>query len=234
MDYWNNYICQADVVIQLSQRMMTMARLNGLDVEKTKILANGVPATVCNTEFPSFERGIHFYYMGRVCHSKGIHILLDAFHSIESRQCRLHINGANLGPSTDRYTSKLINKYRKDQRIEWLPQMPHDIISDVIQNYHVMVHPSIANETYSLSIAESLSNNRFVIATRCGGPEDQIKEGINGVLVEPNNRNQLYDAMNQYIKSPIIPKQNIYNNLESHIKRLYDIYADNKLNDSEM
>ena len=112
--------------------------------------------------------------------------------------------------------------------------MPHDIISDVIQNYHVMVHPSIANETYSLSIAESLSNNRFVIATRCGGPEDQIKEGINGVLVEPNNRNQLYDAINQYIKSPIIPKQNIYNNLESHIKRLYDIYADNKLNDSEM
>ena len=225
IDYWNNYICKADVIIQLSRRMMAMVKINGIDVQKTKLLPNGVPIPNCIPSFPTIDNGIHFYYMGRVSHSKGVHILLKAFHGIESQQCKLHLIGANLGPSIDKYTSNLINKYRKDPRIEWLPQIPHEKISDVIQNYHVMVHPSIANECCPLSIAESLSNNKFVIATRCGGPEDQINEGINGILVEPNNIEALRSAIQSYIKNPVVPKENMYISIEEHLNHLYNIYS---------
>ncbi|MBL0310278.1 MAG: glycosyltransferase family 4 protein [Bacteroidetes bacterium] len=49
-------------------------------------------------------------------------------------------------------------------------------------------------EGYSLVTAESIYYGRPVIATRCGGPEDFVNEQ-NGVLVEPNNVDELSKAI---------------------------------------
>ena len=67
-----------------------------------------------------------------------------------------------------------------------------------------------------------------VLATRCGGAEMQIEEGINGWLVEPNNAKELAKQIqiissrkkletSQHFKTQLI-------SIESHCNSLYSIY----------
>jgi glycosyltransferase involved in cell wall biosynthesis len=68
-----------------------------------------------------------------------------------------------------------------------------------------------------------------VIATRCGGPEDFIQEGIDGILVEPNDAESLANALKKCINNPG-DVQNLsstirpINTLESHLSSLEDLY----------
>ena len=54
-----------------------------------------------------------------------------------------------------------------------------------------MIHSAIYLEVYGIAIAESLSMGRPVLATKCGGAEMQIKDGVNGWLVEPNSVSEM-------------------------------------------
>ena len=58
-----------------------------------------------------------------------------------------------------------------------------------------MVHPAICLEVYGISIAESLSMGRPVLATRCGGAEMQVKDGYNGWLISPNSVSEMHDKI---------------------------------------
>ena len=66
-------------------------------------------------------------------------------------------------------------------------RIPNAEIEEVIKNCHVMIHPAIILEVYGISISESLSMGRPVLATRCGGAEMQILDNYNGWLVTPNS-----------------------------------------------
>lgn len=219
IDLWNDIITHADAVIAISNRMARMSRLNGLPVEKMFLVHNGTPKQSI-VEFPTDNQIIKFYYTGRICYSKGIHILTKAFHHIKNNNIELHLIGGG-----DSYRDRLIKKYRKDTRIIWHNEINHNEIYYYTKDMHVFVHPSIANETCSLSILEALSVGKFVIATKCGGPEDLIKEDINGWLVNPNDIIQLQSRIIQYLKHPITPQKLIFHNITDHIHHLVEVYS---------
>lgn len=79
-----------------------------------------------------------------------------------------------------------------------------------------MIHPAICLEIFGLTIAESLSIGRPVLATRCGGAEMQIKDGINGWLIPPNDVNAMRNKLEDIIES----KSKIYSVAE--YKNNYD------------
>lgn len=219
--FWKQNICKADKVIQLCPRMVKMAELNGLLENKIVLLSNGVPVSHGTCHFPDFTDGIKFFYTGRICASKGIHILLSAFHKLKYANIELHI----IGCANDNYALALKDKYKHDTRITWHGYIDHELIGKTIQSYHVMVHPSIANETCSLSILEALSLGKYAIATRCGGPETLIHEGINGMLAEPNSIENLFSKMQNYIEHPLPPQKIIYMSMEEHVAQLYHVYS---------
>ncbi len=51
------------------------------------------------------------------------------------------------------------------------------------------------SESFSMVCLESLLNGTPVIGTRCGGPEEIIEDGINGILVENRNIDDMAHAM---------------------------------------
>lgn len=165
---------------------------NGLDKNKITILPHGIPLPASVPSFPTVINGkIKFFYVGRICYVKGLHVLLQAFSLVNNPHIELHLIGGTGNKTERRYEHQLKKQYVSDSRIIWHGKVTPEQIFNTIQNFHVLIHPTICLEIFGLNIAEALAMGKPVLATRCGGAEMQIKEGVNGWLVESNNVEEL-------------------------------------------
>jgi glycosyltransferase involved in cell wall biosynthesis len=200
---------------------------NGVKMDKMTIIPHGVPRPKpIEYKEPSIDNITKFYYVGRICYIKGIHILLKAFNNIRSSSIELHLIGDAIGKSDHRYMRKLKKKYHNDIRITWHGNIPQKEVATIIQDYNCLIHPTICLEVFGLDIAEAFAQGKNVIATRCGGAEMQIKESDNPWLVEPDNVNALQKAIEWYIKvgKTDTEKYNLLS-LPEHIQLLSKSYS---------
>jgi len=70
----------------------------------------------------------------------------------------------------------------------------------------VFVLPSHA-ETYSLSALDAMAMNLPVVGTNSGGTPEQIKDGVNGFLIEPKNAAAIAAAIQRYYLDPKLRKE---------------------------
>ena len=94
---------------------------------------------------------------------------------------------------------------------------------DVTEAFHCLVHPAIYLEVFGLNIAEALQAGKYVIASRCGGAEMQIRNNSDGILVEPNDVKALTHAMEHFASQPKSSTSNVIN-IHQHIDNLIDLY----------
>ena len=193
-------------IIAANHRLKGLLALNGLK-DNVVLLPHGVKPRP-RLPLPEVKDVVKFYYLGRIQYAKGLHNLIQAFEGIDKSLYELHIIGdaASSGPSR-RYDLKT-QKMSIGRNIIYHGRLPNDKIESVIKDMHVMVHPAIVLEVYGISIAESLSIGRPILATRCGGAEMQIQDGVNGWLVEPNDvaglRAKIIDIINHKERIPIM------------------------------
>lgn len=202
---------------------------NGLKCEKITILPHGIPLPSTAPGFlPIRERKIKFFYVGRICYVKGLHVLLKSFSLIDNPHIELHLIGGIGNKAERRYEKKLKRKYAADSRIIWHGKIASEQVFEVIKSYHIAVSVPIYLEVFGLNIAEALAMGKPVLATRCGGAEMQIEDGVNGWLVKPNDVNALTRKIQEisdsfmgynihYSVDRVIP-------IDLHVKNLYHIY----------
>lgn len=185
---WKQYIQLLTYahIIAANHRLVHLLEINGIPSNNIHLIPHGVEDRQ-RLPFPNFNGKVKFYYLGRIQYSKGLHILMRAFNSIDNDKYELHIIGdAEPRKKEQRYYS-YIRTLAKDKNIIFHNRLPNDRIEDVIKDCHIMIHPTICLEIYGIAISESLALGRPVLATKCGGAEMQIKNGYNGWLVEPNS-----------------------------------------------
>lgn len=193
---------------------------------KITVIPHGIP--ILEKEKPGIFNSqvstLKFYYVGRINYIKGLHIMLKAFSEIDNSSVELHIIG-DAGNNTElRYMKQLKRKYRKDSRIIWHGKLNHEQMMETISGFHCLVHPTMCLEVFGLNISEALSQQKYVIATRCGGAEMQIHNENNGSLVEPNNVQALKNEMLSFIANPK-PSNSSVIDIETHVQTLYHIYS---------
>ena len=241
---WQTICDKATSIIAPSHAIADAMCRNGLSRDKVMVIPHGIPKNEeIQNDCPSKLGGrahaegvsilahngkIRFFYVGRICRVKGLHILLEAFGGIANRDvAELHIIGGAGNKSELRYMSELQRRYTS-VNIVWHGKVPADKVFDNIKDYDVMVHPAIYLEVFGLNIAEALSMNKPVLVTRCGGAEMQIEDGVNGWLVAPNNVVALRDKMNEIVEhGTAIGKDTLYkgvNAIENHVNDLMKAY----------
>ena len=215
-------------IIAANQRLKGLLALNGLK-DNVVLLPHGVKPRP-RLPLPDVKDVVKFYYLGRIQYAKGLHNLMQAFEGIDKSLYELHIIGdaESSGPSR-RYDLKT-QKMSIGRNIIYHGRLPNDKIESVIKDMHVMVHPAIFLEVYGISIAESLSIGRPILATRCGGAEMQIRDGVNGWLVEPNDvaglRAKIIDIINHKERIPIMSANStLPHPLASYSESLQVIYS---------
>jgi len=202
---------------------------NGIPKEKVTIIPHGIPLPQKQPLRPDFGKGpMRFIFVGRISYVKGVHVMLEAFSQLKKDSYELHIVGGAITKPETRYMTHLKNKYTS-LNVIWHGNKSHQEIPKYMAQCDVIIHPTICLEVYGLNIAEALAVGRPVIATRCGGAEMQIQDGVNGILVPPNDVLALRDATQSTIKNPTII-QKLANNeipvisIEQHVKDLEHIY----------
>lgn len=226
---WNEVIISSTLIIAPSERIAEAMITNGLDERKIRILPHGIPLPSSKTPQPNIADGkIKFFYVGRICYIKGLHILLEAFRNICAPEIELHLIGGTGNKEEEQYLSRLRKKYAYDNRIFWHGKLDPSKIYDLTQQFHISVAPTICMEIFGLNIAEALALGKPVLATRCGGAEMQIKDGINGWLIPPNDVNALSNKLQEIINEPRQIEKMSVNcsaiSIEEHCNELLKIY----------
>ena len=209
------------------------ANAKGALVATTEALASQRSILVEGKSLLTHNDKIRFFYVGRICRIKGLHILLEAFTGMtNSEKAELHIVGGVGNKGEQCYMEQLQQQYRA-ANIVWHGKVPAEKVFETIKEYDVMIHPAIYLEVFGLNIAEALAMNKPVLATRCGGAEMQILDGKNGWLVAPNDANALCAKMNEIVEKRVtIAVNSLCENvvsIEKHIEDLLKIYAETNL-----
>ncbi|GHT75435.1 hypothetical protein AGMMS50262_10720 [Bacteroidia bacterium] len=177
------------------------------------------------------EYRVKFFYVGRIGYIKGIHNLLKAFVDLDATCCELHI----IGDTNGKYAQKLIQQHKNYSNIIFYGKINPEDISKNICKFDVLVHPAIYMEVFGLNIGEALLEKKPVIATRCGGAEMQIEDKKNGLLIEPNDVNELKNSMQWMLDHPEEVQrmsENVDKNvvlMKEHVKNLISIYEEASL-----
>lgn len=226
---WKKIVDGCTRMVAPSKAIAEAMQRNGLNEEKVTILPHGIPLPVSSPNFPSVIDGkIKFFYIGRICYVKGLHILLKAFSLLAKPQMELHLIGGSGNKRERRYERMLKKRYASDTRIVWHGKIPAEHVFEVIKPFHIAVHPTICLEIFGLNISEALAMGKPVLATRCGGAEMQIEDGVNGWLVTPNDvealARKMEDLSNHFTSYDSTLSTQRVISIESHCNSLIKLY----------
>ena len=200
---WQAICKNCDKMIAPSYAIAEAMQRNGLENARITVIPHGVELPDVVHAYPAVigER-IKFYYVGRINYVKGVHILVRAFMQVTDANIELHIIGGTGNKHEWCYMNQLQRESASDTRIVWHGKIPENEVNKTVSQFHILVHPTICLESFGLNIAEALSIGKWVLATRCGGAEMQVKEGENGWLVEPNSVNEMKKAIEEIVLNP--------------------------------
>lgn len=124
--------------------------------------------------------------------NKGHFVLLDAFKSLSELRpdCRLLLIGD--GPLRDRLTTYAKNLMISERVI--FAGSRRDVQAILLAS-DVAVLASLFKEGLGLSLIEAMCVRLPLIATRIGGIPEVVLHGVNGLLVAPGDRGQLFEAL---------------------------------------
>ncbi|MFC1538344.1 glycosyltransferase [Candidatus Latescibacterota bacterium] len=124
-------------------------------------------------------------FVGNFVKVKGIEYLIQAMPAVLGKypDCELVLLGAERGNKFVKEYKSLIESSGIYESVKIAPRIPHEGLPFWMHSSDVFVLPSVS-EGFGLVAAEALACGIPVVATRCGGPESIVKDGL-GFLVPP-------------------------------------------------
>ena len=133
---------------------------------------------------------------GRLDKVKGLDTLIEAYSMIpieERKAIPLNIYGEG---DEQKNLESIITKKSLTSSIKMIP--PVESLASKISEFDIFVMPSRA-ESFGLSLAEAMNQGAACIATACEGPSTLITDNENGILIKPNNPQELSHAIQTLI-----------------------------------
>ena len=140
-------------------------------------------------------------FVGRFSKSKGIETLIHSFNIIKNEKeivdTKLVIMGVNFG--FEKEMEELIKKFNLSDRILVIKNPPREDVISAYGESEFLVLPS-QWELSPLVPLESFAFKKPVISTRSHGIPFTVKDGKTGILVEPENPDELSKAITKLLR----------------------------------
>ncbi|MCI9380192.1 MAG: glycosyltransferase family 4 protein [Dorea sp.] len=161
-----------------------------LKLEKTPFVCySGVPndavqnvKITCNKQ--DFSEGIRHIYVGSLIKRKHLDVVIKSFLSTAGEKDSLTVVGG--GPEEDSL-KLLVNKLKANNRIIFTGRIPRDEVLKKMGEAQVFTLIS-HGETFGMVYIEAMLQGCLTIASKGGGFDGLIQDGINGFICEPGNQ----------------------------------------------
>ncbi len=182
----------ADVIVVLSdhEKESLTKRWNDLNIQ---ILPNAVPTD----EIPNIERGLKkeptIVYLGRLHESKGLYEIIEACRSLKSENFEFRFNCFGAGELRDFFVSEMTeilgDKFYFGGVVTGAEKWRQLGKSDVF------LLPSRYGEGLPIALLEAMAAGCVVIASDVASVRAVVKDGVNGLMVEPYDTIQTVEKL---------------------------------------
>lgn len=183
-----SYMREAQCIVAPSRAISAALVRAGAPADHVRVVNHGIRPLAATPITGLGQRPLRFGFVGRIDHAKGLHVLVKAMQlaGIEGN-AELHIYG-DATKAGDRVAwNDVLEALGPAPWLHMHGKFLREQSAQVYASLDVLVLPAIYLEVFGLVVAEAMSAGRPVLATRCGGPEDQIEDGVDGWLVPPND-----------------------------------------------
>ena len=171
----------------------------GHDGDKIRVVSNGVAAI---DDLPTRELPGKRWTIGTMAlfrPRKGTEVLLDALAILKSKNIDVTLRA--VGPfETPEYENEIMAQVEKlgiGDMIEWTGFQTN--VNEQLRKMDVFVLPSLYGEGLPMVVLESMANAIPVVASRVEGIPEAVRDGIDGLIFEPSNPQDLADKLESLI-----------------------------------
>jgi glycosyltransferase involved in cell wall biosynthesis len=189
---FGSFMQKVDHVIAVCRWVADVLLLNGVPKEKLTLCRQGLPnrraiaASPTRDASPTPGGALRLGYFGRLDLTKGVDLLIEAVRRTPAANVYLEIYGVRQ-PGSEDLAARLENAAAGDPRILMRSVLrPVDVI-DTMRACNLVAVPSRWLETGPLVVLESFAAGTPVLGARLGGIAEIVTDGVDGVLVEPDD-----------------------------------------------
>lgn len=188
---------ELDAIIFVSElaKNVFLSSNPAVDTKRLHVIHNSVTMSPYDGKKPD-SHPIHIIYTGRIAPEKGLDVLINALAKLKGHDWTLTVCGSGQG----RVVMPIVRAARSlgiNDRIDWKGHV--DTIAPMLCSAHIAVMPSVGIESFGLAAIEAMSQSCAVITTDNGAQSEFIKNGETGLLVPPDDKDALSDALEKLI-----------------------------------
>ncbi|NPD90894.1 glycosyltransferase family 4 protein [Xylanibacter muris] len=201
-----NNIKACDILIVLSPQWKDFFVKIGIG-EKNIIILNNIVTPPSEEvlkkriiQSPNIQPQLRFLFLGWLGKRKGIWDLLDVIvthHENLKGRFMLRFGGNEF----ENEIKKLIKDNNLEDVVQFEGWVNGEKKVELLEWANCFILPSY-NEGLPISILEAMSYGMPVVSTPVGGITEVVKNGENGVIVEPGNKEQIWNALKHYLDNP--------------------------------
>jgi glycosyltransferase involved in cell wall biosynthesis len=200
---------QVDHIVAVCEWVRELLIRNGVPAEKVTLSRQGLPHLAAQSvdagePAPAASAGprLQFAFLGRLDRVKGVDILIDALRRVPQLAISLDVYAVVQGPSARDMEARLRRKAAGDPRIRFLPPLPASEVVERLRVYDALLVPSQWLETGPLVVYEAFAAGIPAIGSNLGGIAELVKDGENGLLVEPHSVSSWTKAIAGFVENP--------------------------------
>lgn len=142
------------------------------------------------------QQGLHgrkvILYLGRLLPLKGVHRLLEVMPRVirqEPKAMLLIVGSAFYGSNRKTAYVRKLERIAEPMKgyVQFVPYVPYHQVALWYSIADIVVVPSTEREAFGLVNVEAMASGIPVLATKAGGIQEIIEDGVTGFLLQPND-----------------------------------------------
>ena len=167
--------------------------------EHIEVVSHGIEPPDSSPESVPFNSPLQLIYLGSIAPQKGLHIAIAAVNQLPADSVSFTIYGG-LDAFPD-YVAEL-RAQATHPGIRFAGHLERELLWTRLAQAHLAIMPTQWYESYVLTIDEMFAAGIPVVGSRLGVLPDRIRNGVDGLLVEPANVQAWSDSLRRFLEEP--------------------------------